>query len=112
MLAPDFGADAAPILDRYGIAEMHANVFEDVQRCGIDPLDLRAVHHLAQWNPARETRQHCVVWRTAQGAAGRAPARARAGLSIRLSYLFLRRIAAHYVQAMRRAAYCDLQKPT
>jgi len=57
-LTTHIGARLLPVLKRDRIPENNANLFENVHRSSIDPMDLFSIHWFTQRQAAPQARQH------------------------------------------------------
>ena len=64
--AAHIGAGLAPVLERDVVTEDNADLFQNVERGRIDPLDLFLIHRFGQWQLSGQCRQHRMVGPCAQ----------------------------------------------
>jgi hypothetical protein len=109
-LAHHLRAHLAPVLQRDGVAELHADVFEDIHRGRVDLFDLGPVHHLAERQGPCEARQHGEIAGPAQRAAGGTSAAAGPGGGEGVGHGAVL-CAARYRGGMRGQPLAELRNP-
>ena len=67
-LSANIGACLAPVFQCYVITKDNANLFQNVQRSGVNALNLFSIHGFGQWQLPDKAGQHVMLWFRADGA--------------------------------------------